>query len=214
VLFDLDGTLVDTAPDLATALNQLLAEQDKAPMAYQDIRQYVSRGAVGILSLVWKREKDEDQFEMLRQRFLEIYADCNGQQSVLFHGFAEILDRLNANDIPWGIVTNKPGWLAEPLIKHLDLDQRIGCLVSGDTLEHHKPHPAPLLHAARLLNENPQDCIYVGDARRDMEAAESANMTGVAAAYGYITGDSNPGDWPAAAIIEKPAELIALIGLK
>ena len=214
MLFDLDGTLVDTAPDLAAALNQLLAEQDKAPMAYQDIRPYVSRGAVGILSLVWTREKDEDQFETLRQRFLEIYADCNGQQSVLFDGFAEILDRLNASDIPWGIVTNKPGWLAEPLVKHLDLDHRVGCLVSGDTLEHRKPHPAPLLHAARLLNEKPPDCIYVGDARRDMVAAESANMPGVAATYGYITGESNPGDWPAAAIIEKPAELIALIGLK
>ncbi|MCZ6560604.1 MAG: phosphoglycolate phosphatase [Gammaproteobacteria bacterium] len=213
MLLDLDGTLIDTAPDMAAALNQLLAEQDKAPMAYQEIRPHVSRGAVGLLNLVWTRAHDEDGFETLRQRFLEIYAVLNGQQSVLFEGFAEILDRLDESDIAWGIVTNKPAWLTEPLVKHLDLDRRIGCLVCGDTLEQRKPHPEPLLHAARLLNEKPQECIYVGDARRDMEAAESANMAGVAAAYGYIPGDSNPGSWPATAIIEKPAELIALIGL-
>ncbi len=214
VLLDLDGTLVDTAPDMAAALNQLLAEENKAPMAYQEIRPHVSQGAARLLGLAWAQQSNEDRFEALKQRFLEIYAGLNGRESVLFDGFAEILDWLDTSGIPWGIVTNKPAWLTEPLIRHLCIDQRTGCLVCGDTLAQRKPHAAPLLHAASLLNAEPQDCVYVGDASRDMEAAKSANMAGIAATYGYIPGGTDPYAWPAAAMIEKPAELIALIGLK
>ncbi|MCH8930065.1 MAG: phosphoglycolate phosphatase [Proteobacteria bacterium] len=214
VLLDLDGTLVDTAPDMAAALNQLLAEENKAPMAYPEIRPHVSQGTAGLLGLAWARQEDEDRFAALKQRFLEIYAELNGRQSVLFDGFAEILDWFDGNGIAWGIVTNKPGWLTEPLLRHLGIDRRSGCLVCGDTLAQRKPHPAPLLHAAGVLDAAPQACVYVGDASRDMAAAESANMAGIVAAYGYIPTESDPSAWPAAAMIEKPGELTGLIGLK
>ena len=143
MLFDLDGTLIDTAPDMAAALDQLLAEENKAPIAYQDVRPYVSQGAPGLLGLAWARQADEDRFDALKQRFLEIYAGLNGRQAILFDGFAEILDWLDTSGIAWGIVTNKPASLTEPLIQHLGLDKRSGCLVCGDTLAQRKPDPAP-----------------------------------------------------------------------
>ena len=214
VLLDLDGTLVDTAPDMAAALNQLLAEENKAPMAYREVRPHVSQGAAGLLGLAWARQPDKDKFAALKQRFLEIYAGLNGHQSVLFDGFAEVLDWLDTSGIAWGIVTNKPAWLTEPLLRHLGIDRRSACLVCGDTLAQRKPDPAPLLHAAGLLNATPQGCVYVGDASRDMEAAESANMAGIVAAYGYIPAGTDPSAWPAAATIKKPGELSGLIGLK
>ncbi|MCZ6831559.1 MAG: phosphoglycolate phosphatase [Gammaproteobacteria bacterium] len=214
MLFDLDGTLIDTAPDMAAALNQLLAEENKAPIAYRDIRPHVSQGAAGLLDLAWTRQADEDRFEALRQRFLEIYAELNGHESVLFDGYAEILDWLDTSGISWGIVTNKPAWLAEPLIRHLGIDQRCACLVCGDTLERRKPHPAQLVHAAGLLNAEPQECVYIGDSIRDMQAAESADMAGIAATYGYIPGGTDPCSWPTTAMIDKPGDLIGLIGLK
>ena len=214
VLLDLDGTLVDTAPDMAAALNQLLAEENKAPMAYREVRPHVSQGAAGLLGLAWVRQPDADKFAALKQRYLEIYAGLNGNQSVLFDGFAAILDWFDASGIAWGIVTNKPAWLTEPLLRHLGIDRRSACLVCGDTLAQRKPDPAPLLHAAGLLNATPQGCVYVGDASRDMEAAESANMAGIVAAYGYIPAGTDPSAWPAAATIKKPGELSGLIGLK
>ena len=214
VLIDLDGTLVDTAPDMAAALNQLLAEENKAPMAYSEIRPHVSQGAAGLLGLAWAQQEDEDRFEALKQRYLEIYAELNGRQSILFDGFAEILDWFDGNGIAWGIVTNKPGWLTEPLLRQLGIARRSGCLVCGDTLAQRKPHPAQLLHAAGVLNAAPRACVYVGDASRDMVAAESANMAGIVAAYGYIPAGSDPSAWPAAAMIEKPGELTGLIGLR
>ena len=214
VLLDLDGTLVDTAPDMAAALNQLLAEENKAPIAYREIRPHVSQGAAGLLGLAWARQPNEEKFAALNQRFLEIYAGLNGRESVLFEGFSKVLDWLDSSGIAWGIVTNKPTWLSEPLLRHLGIDRRSACLVCGDTLGQRKPHPAQLLHAAGLLDAKPQECVYVGDASRDMEAAESANMAGIVAAYGYIPAGSDPSAWPAAATIEKPGELRGLIGLK
>jgi len=213
VLVDLDGTLIDTAPDMANALNQLLVEEGQSPLRYELIRPHVSRGAEGLLKLAWADIANESRFSQLRQRFLDIYAAMNGQESVLFDGFGDLLDRLESAGIAWGIVTNKPAWLSEPLIEGLKIDARIGCLVCGDTLNQRKPHPAPLLHASSQLKAEPRECVYIGDARRDMEAAERANMRGIAAAYGYIPEDSDPATWPAAAIIEKPGELVALFGL-
>ena len=214
VLFDLDGTLLDTAPDMAAALNVLLQEEDKIPLSFESIRPLVSHGSRGLLALGFGLSPDMTEYPRLQERYLTIYSQALALNTTLFNGMETVIDALEKHTIPWGIVTNKPGWLTEPLLVQLDLDQRSACTVSGDTLLKRKPHPEPLLYASQRLGVDPQNSIYVGDAERDIQAGKNANMKTVIASYGYIQIHEQPQSWGADAIITTPAELVQLLQLK
>lgn len=176
VLFDLDGTLADTAPDLAFALNTLLHEEGKKTLPYEDIRPAASHGSVALLKLGFDLSPEDDKFKSLQQRFIELYQDNIDRETALFEGMEEVINKLEANNISWGIITNKPAFLTDPLVAKLGLVKRAACVVSGDTTAHSKPHPAPMLHACKLINHDPNDCLYIGDAKRDIEAGKNARM--------------------------------------
>lgn len=207
-LFDLDGTLVDTAPDLADALNRTRANHDLPPLPFEAIRPTVSLGAAAMLRAGFGVAEADADFIPLRDEFLALYRDGVARRSRLFPGMEQVLARLEENGVPWGIVTNKSGWLTDPLAQALGLDARTRCIVSGDAVEQPKPHPAPLLHACKLLECAPQEALYVGDAKRDMEAGRKAGMTTIVAAYGYIEAGENPADWQADGLIRHPVEIL------
>ena len=211
LLLDLDGTLLDTAPDMGGALNRLRAEHDLEPLPAATIRPAVSHGAMRLVALGFP-EAAGDDFETLRLRFLDLYAANLAVGTRLFPGFDAVLDSLEAQGLPWGIVTNKPGWLTDPLLAALGLDRRAACAVSGDTLAERKPHPLPLLHAARLVGVEPERCVYVGDAERDIQAGRAAGMTTVVAAYGYIPADEDPQQWQPHGVVNAPDELLHWLG--
>ena len=209
VLFDLDGTLVDTAPDMAAALNRLRAEHGLDALPYERLRPYVSRGSNGLIGVGFGAvPNDAERAEMI-ERFLAIYNARLCDESKLFAGMTAALDWIEARGIPWGIVTNKPEWLARPLLTQLSLLARAGCIVSGDSLPERKPHPRPLLHAAELLRVAPSACVYVGDDLRDVEAGRAAGMGTVVARWGYVPPDQDPSEWGADTQIETPAALLA-----
>jgi N-acetyl-D-muramate 6-phosphate phosphatase len=210
VLFDLDGTLLDTAPDMAAALNRLLHEEGRPPLAFADIRPHVSHGSTALVRLGFGHT-DESTFATLRQRYLEVYRQNLADQTQLFDGVDSALQRLEAAGIPWGVVTNKPGWLTEPLLEQLELRHRAQVVVSGDTLKERKPHPAPLLHAANELGVAAEDCIYIGDAERDVLAGRAAGMKVFVALFGYIPVEENPENWPATGWLKDPTEMIVLL---
>jgi phosphoglycolate phosphatase len=212
VFFDLDGTLLDTAPDLAFALNTVLLEQQREPLPFADIRPWVSLGGRALIKYGFNITNDEDpQLEPFRQRFLKIYADNLAMQTCLFPGMDEVLETLVVWQIPWGIVTNKPAWLTNPLLAQLGLTHRSICNVSGDTLPQNKPHPAPLLHACELAQCLPAHCVYVGDASRDIEAGQRAGMRTLVALYGYISEAEMPAQWGATGMIKQPVDLLSWI---
>lgn len=212
VLLDLDGTLLDTAPDMTRALNALRAEHHLPALALEAIRAHVSHGASAVVRIGFA-DAGAAAFEALRARFLELYRTDLVTDTRLFAGFAEVLDALDAHRIPWGIVTNKPAWLTAPLLAGVGLDTRAGCVVSGDSLPVRKPDPLPLLSAAQQLRASAAECCYVGDALRDMQAARAAGMVALGARYGYISADEELGSWPVTAWIDAPLELLAWVGL-
>ena len=207
LLLDLDGTLLDTAPDMGGALNELLIENGRAPLPAETIRPQVSHGSARLVSIGFPEARDAD-YERLRLRFLDIYATRLADETRPFPGSLELLAELDRRDLPWGIVTNKPGWLTDPLLETLGLARRAACVISGDTLPERKPHPMPLLHAAERIRVDPRHCVYAGDAERDIQAARAAGMTAVIAAYGYIGDDENPGGWDAAGMVGDPLDLL------
>jgi phosphoglycolate phosphatase len=207
VLFDLDGTLLDTAPDMAGALNALLAEGARPSLAFAAVRPHVSNGAAALVRLAFP-DVDEARFEALRVRFLQLYRERIDHETALFPGGDELLAAIEARRLPWGVVTNKPAWLTEPLLAALALDQRAGTIVSGDTLPERKPHPRPLLHAADVLGVAAHECLYVGDALRDVEAARSAGMRALVAGFGYLGPDEDARAWPAEGWLERPLDLL------
>lgn len=211
VLFDLDGTLLDTAPDLAAALNHVLQRENKATLPLADIRHVASDGALGLIKLGFNINAEHPEYLKLKEKILAYYQSNIDQHSCLFLGMEKILDYCEENFIPWGIVTNKPGYLTERLLKKLRLLDKAQCVVSGDTLKQRKPDPAPLLYAAKLLNRTPERCCYVGDAERDIVAAKAANMTAVGALYGYIPSDIDPFSWNADAYVKTPLELMSIL---
>ena len=210
VLFDLDGPLVDTAPDMVGVLQALQRERDVEPLAYDLGRAHVSRGAMGLLRLAFPNQDVAANGALMRE-YLERYAERLCEKSALFAGLEPLLQRLEAASSPWGVVTNKPAYLTEPLLEELALTGRAGCIVSGDTLKQRKPDPEPLLHACDLLGVGPADALYVGDADRDIEAGRRAGLMTIAAAYGYITADDDPGRWGADAIARDTAELAQIV---
>lgn len=213
VLFDLDGTLLDTAPDMVGALAELLDAEGRAPVHYARARAHVSRGALGLIDMAFGALEEAHRMS-LRDRYLEVYERRLAVASALFDGMADVLRHLERENISWGVVTNKPGYLAEPLLDTLGLLARSSTLVSGDTLAERKPHPQPLLHAAKLSGVAPADSMYVGDDERDITAGNAAGMTTVAALYGFIPPDENPLDWPADHRIERPLDLLSILGAK
>ncbi|ALG67054.1 phosphoglycolate phosphatase [Beggiatoa leptomitoformis] len=209
VLFDLDGTVVDTAPDLAFALNTVLQEQGHATLPFESVRPLVSQGARALIQHGFNMTVDNPHFEPLRQRFLTLYAANLDTYSRLFDGMAEVLNTLEKWDIKWGIVTNKPHFLTVPLLQRLNLYNRAACVVSGDTLPTKKPHPAPLLHACQHMDVLPTTCIYVGDAETDIQAGQCAGMRTLLANYGYIQAHETPANWGATATLDEPLDLLA-----
>ena len=207
VLFDLDGTLLDTAPDMAQALNRLRIEQGEREIPFARIRPHVSHGALALVRTGFP-DADDERMESLRSRFLELYRADIAAGTRLFPGFEAVLAQLDTRGLRWGIVTNKPAFLTEPLLAAMQLSTRANCIVSGDTLPQRKPHPAPLLHAAALLGIETGDCVYVGDAERDVRAAHAAGMRALIALFGYLGEHDQPQAWGADAMIHQPAELI------
>lgn len=211
VLFDLDGTLVDTAPDMAAALNRIVIEEGMQPLALDIIRPQVSKGGLALIKLAFQAHRAEHELEALRLRFLDHYLLNIAQHSRLFAGCESVLEVLEQKSIPWGIVTNKPGWLTTPLLQQLKLDQRSAVTISADTTEQKKPHPLPLTTAAKLIDVECAQCIYVGDDPRDIQAGNAAGMTTVIAEYGYISGDIDLDLWQAQHRIQQPQQILQLI---
>jgi 2-phosphoglycolate phosphatase len=209
VLFDLDGTLADTAPDLAHALNALRTEHDLPALDYARIRPEASHGSLALIRLGFQVGPGDPGFDELRRRFLEIYAEHLCEHTRLFPGMAELLEGLGARGLTWGIVTNKPAFLTDPLIARLGLASRATCVVSGDTTTNRKPHPEPVLHACTLAGRQPAQCLYVGDAERDIQAGRHAGMPTAVALFGYIRAQEDPDSWGADTAIREPLELLA-----
>lgn len=211
VLFDLDGTLIDTAPDMANALNILLQEEGQPALPFDNIRPVVSNGSLALVKLGFGNDLEADRLEHLKQRYLDIYQQHLCEDSKLFDGMDKLLQTIEANNMNWGVVTNKPGWLTDPLMEQLGLFDRASCIVSGDSTKNRKPHPEPMYHACLAAGSKPFECIYVGDHRRDIEAGNNAGMQTVVALFGYINGEDNIDDWGADIKIQHPEEVIAYL---
>lgn len=211
VLFDLDGTLADTGPDLAFALNETLCHFDRPPLPYTTIRPVVSHGGIALIQLGFGLSPGQPGFDERRQYLLDVYAANLCRETVLFPGMASVLVQLESQRTPWGVVTNKPAWLTDPLIVAMQLDSRVACVVSGDTCPNRKPHPEPILHACRLLDSDPGRTWYVGDAGRDMQAGRSAGCVTIGALYGYLHPEDPPDSWQSDLVIGHPAELLDLL---
>ena len=211
ILFDLDGTLLDTAPDLGGALNLLLRRYDKPPLPLSRFRPLVSMGARGMLEIGFGLSPHHVEFEAMKAEYLAIYEENLCRESRLFDGMDKVLDTLEQRGIPWGIVTNKHSRFTLPLLAALNLDKRLQCVISGDSVPRTKPHPDGLYAAAAVLNLTPAaNLIYVGDDERDVQAAHAANMTAVVARYGYLGNGNPPANWGAQHYIDSPTDLLEL----
>jgi len=211
VFFDLDGTLIDTAPDMAGALDILCDEEQQTRLAFDEVRPIVSNGSVALIRLAFGNDLDIETLDRLKIRYLEIYQDNLAVHSQLFDEMSALLSQLEEKNIQWGVVTNKPGWLTEPLMESLGLHHRAVCIVSSDSTKNRKPHPEPMHYACKLANTLPEKCVYVGDARRDIEAGHNAGMKTIIAEYGYIEDDEDTKDWQADYSIQSPSQLLALL---
>ena len=211
VLFDLDGTLADTAPDMARTVNEMRTRRGLAPVAPAVVRPHVSKGARGMLMAAFEMTTDHPDFPAMREEFLEIYADNLCVDSALFPGMQGLLDRLEAEEIAWGVVTNKFERFARALLEHMGIASRASVIIGGDTCRKAKPFPDPLLAAAARLGVSPAGSLYVGDDERDVQAARAAGMPVVVAAYGYLGDGPPPSEWKADGIVDSAAALDAWI---
>ena len=210
LLFDLDGTLADTAPDLGGALNQLLLETGREPLRIEQLRPHVSSGARGMIGAGLGITPSDPGYLELQQRFLAIYRDALCIGTRLFAGMAQHLDELEAQGIPWGIVTNKPQRFAIPLLDGLGLRQRCACIVCGDSAQRAKPHGHPMRLASAVMGIAAQDCIYVGDDERDVISGRAVGMTTIVAAWGYLGEGKPPAAWGADAIATSPQDILGI----
>jgi phosphoglycolate phosphatase len=207
ILFDLDGTLVDSAVDLLNALNIIAVREGVKPLSLASIRPVVSKGGRAMLGVAFA-DRDAAQREALLQPFLDVYAESVATHSTPFDGIAEVLDIIEAAGSRWGIVTNKPHYLALGVVASMGWSERSAILIGGDTLARKKPDPDQLLHACETLGVAPGDCVYVGDDERDIVAARSAGMKSVAALWGYREAHENPSDWHPDAFAENPLDML------
>ena len=208
VLFDLDGTFADTAPDLHYALHRVMLSRGMTPLTLKQIRPTVSHGSRAMLKAAFGMEPGDPGYDELRESFLDSYLANIAKRTRLFDGMEELLDTFGGRGISWGIVTNKPAWLTDPLMEGLGLSQRACCVVSGDTTDHAKPHPEPILHACRLVGVEPRQSIYVGDAERDIEAGNRAGALTLVALFGYLSEQDTPDEWQAAGCVAHPLEIL------
>jgi phosphoglycolate phosphatase len=208
VLFDLDGTLADTAPDLGFALNQQLFRHGKRPLPIKAIRPHASAGSRGLLMLGFGVTPADPRYEAMREEYLNLYADNLCRGTVLFSGVGALLDALEERGVKWGIVTNKPERFTVPLVERLGLLQRAASVVSGDTCPRAKPYPDSLLKAAADIAVPPGNAVYVGDDERDVLAARGAGMSCIIAGYGYLGTGSHPDEWGADSIVQRPSEIL------
>ena len=212
VLFDLDGTLADTAPDLAAAINTVRADRGLSSTPYDLLRPVASAGARGLIGVSFGMKPDDEGYNDLRVAFLDTYEAAIAVHTRLFDGITQLLASLEDRDICWGVVTNKPARFTDKLIPLIGLGHA-PCVISGDTMPHSKPHPAPLLEAARRLGLSPDECWYIGDDLRDVQAGKAAGMPTIAAAWGYC-GNIEPTTWGADVIAASPLELLEFMGAK
>ncbi|MFB1035645.1 MAG: HAD-IA family hydrolase [Sinobacterium sp.] len=211
VLFDLDGTLLDTAPDFITTMQLLLERHSKPAVKANIVRQTVSHGSKALVKLGFGINETDVEFEDLRQQLLAIYLTKLSEKTVLFSGMDTVLAHLDQQQIPWGIVTNKPRLYADKILTDLKLKSRSSTTICPDHVSKTKPHPEPMLLACKQINCLPENVIYVGDHRRDIEAGRNANMKTVAASYGYTDPQDPVPSWNADHIIDQPVELLAII---
>lgn len=210
VLFDLDGTFADTAPDLGYAVNLMRKARNLPPVPEEKTRPVTSSGARGLLGAGFHITPAHADFAAMREEFLNLYEANLCRETRLFDGMAALVDALEARALTWGIVTNKAERFALPLMKLLGYDTRAACVIGGDTTGKMKPHPEPLYAAARLINIEPSACLYVGDDERDIQAGRAAGMKTVAVRYGYLNG-SDPTNWGADAVVETPLDILHLL---
>ena len=211
VLFDFDGTLADTAPDLGHALNRQRIARGMPALPIEQIRTQASAGSLGLLGLGFNIKPGDSDYEFMRDEFLDFYTQRLCHDTCLFPGVDELLDHLETRNLPWGIVTNKPARFAHPLIEMLGLAQRVACVICGDETTNTKPHPEPLLTASNKIAISPVHCIYLGDDIRDVQASLAAGMQPIVARYGYLGNDQPPETWGANYLIDHPKELLTYL---
>ena len=211
ILFDLDGTFADTAPDLGHALNALLEAYGKPPLPLEQVRKVASSGSRGMLGVGFGIAPGDPEYERLAAEFLDLYERDLCRHTCLFPGIGQLLDAIEARGLKWGIVTNKAERFTLPLLRLLALEQRAGCVVCGDSTPHRKPHPGPLLAAAAMIEVEPAACIYLGDDERDMIAGRAAGMRVAVAEYGYLGLGNPPELWPADLRIRDPLQMLAAL---
>ncbi|HEY5970577.1 MAG TPA: phosphoglycolate phosphatase [Pseudoxanthomonas sp.] len=207
VLFDLDGTLLDSAPDMLATANRLRAALDEAPTTLAEIRPHVSKGSRAMLAAAFPRLGAAER-DVMVPLFLDTYLEELGKHSVLFADIEAMLAALEADGAKWGIVTNKPEYLAREILPQLGWEERCAVLIGGDTLAEKKPHPLPLLVAAERMGFASHECVYVGDDERDIQAARAAGMPSIAALWGYRQDDEDPAEWGADMVLETPKQLL------
>lgn len=212
ILFDLDGTLLDTAPDLVAALNMVLATEGRAGCTLQQARHTVSHGSQMMLEFAFGAGQSAVDLQRRRSLFLDYYATNISRHTRLFDGMPEVLETLETAGMPWGIVTNKPEYLTFPLLEALRLRARASSIIGGDTLDVAKPHPQPLLTAAQQCGVAPDACLYIGDAERDIAAGRNAGMKTLVAGWGYLESDGAHLDWQADGVIARPADILGWLG--
>jgi phosphoglycolate phosphatase len=213
LLFDLDGTLVDSAPDLAAAANWLRVAHGLEPLPYEALRPMVGAGARGMVGVAFGVAPGDPRFEDLRDRFLARYAEVLLERTAVFAEVAALLQVLEQRRLPWGVVTNKATRFTEPLLRGLGLDVRAAVVICGDTTPHAKPHPEPLLEAARRLGLSPAECAYIGDDARDVQAGKAAGMPTLVASWGYLGQGGAIEQWGADVVLQSPAEVLNWVGL-
>jgi len=211
VLFDLDGTLIDSAPDLGAAADQMRVRRGLPSFPLERYRPLCGAGARGMLEIAFAMGPDHADYESMREEFFSTYEACMTERTFAFDGVGELIDALNGRGLAWGVVTNKSQRFTDPLTGAMPLFASAGAIVSGDTTPHAKPHPAPLLEAARRLGIAPDQCLYVGDDERDIVAGHAAGMRTVAACYGYLGSQSDVAAWKAHAQINSPLALLQLL---
>ncbi|SEQ36285.1 phosphoglycolate phosphatase [Giesbergeria anulus] len=213
VLFDLDGTLIDSAPDLGAAADKMRTDRGLPSLPAQRYRPMAGAGARGLLAEAFGMTPDHADFAQMREEFFQNYAARLTQSTTVFVGVPELIAQLQARQLPWGVVTNKMARFTDPLVQALPLFQSAATVVSGDTTAHAKPHPAPLLYAAQQLNVPAGDCVYVGDDERDIVAGLAAGMGTVAATYGYLGAQADAKQWGAHAVVNSPQALLQYLNL-
>jgi 2-phosphoglycolate phosphatase len=213
ILFDLDGTLVDTAPDLGYALNIQLQRHGKAPLSDEKIRPFASHGSRGLLGLGFGITPTDANFIAMRDEYLSIYDTVFTRSPVLLPGITDLLQAIEHKDLKWGIVTNKPRRFTQRLIASIGLQERAACVVSGDDAPQPKPSPATLLMACEQIGVKPEQCVYVGDAERDIVAGKAAGTQTVVALFGYIDASDKPAEWGADMMISEPSELLKALNI-